>query len=31
MKMDGDVQTLIREIEVSTREADAFIASLPQS
>jgi sugar-specific transcriptional regulator TrmB len=29
-KMDAEVQTLIRDIEVSTREADAFIASLPQ-
>lgn len=29
VKMDADVQLLIRDIEVSTREADAFIASLP--
>ena len=29
-KMDADVQILIRDIETSTREADAFIASLPQ-
>jgi len=29
-KMDLDVQALIRDIEVSTKEADAFIASLPQ-
>jgi len=29
-KMDAEVQTLIRDIEISTREADAFIASLPQ-
>lgn len=28
-KMDGEVQALIRDIEVSTKEADAFIASLP--
>lgn len=30
VKMDADVQTLIRDIEISTKEADAFIASLPQ-
>lgn len=30
VKMDADVQVLIRDIEVSTKEADAFIASLPQ-
>jgi sugar-specific transcriptional regulator TrmB len=30
LKMDADVQTLIRDIEISTKEADAFIASLPQ-
>lgn len=29
-KMDAAVQLLIRDIEVSTKEADAFIASLPQ-
>lgn len=29
-KMDADVQILIRDIETSTKEADAFIASLPQ-
>lgn len=29
-KMDAEVQLLLRDIEVSTREADAFIASLPQ-
>jgi hypothetical protein len=30
VKMDADVQILIRDIETSTKEADAFIASLPQ-
>jgi len=30
LKMDADVQTLIRDIEIATKEADAFIASLPQ-
>ncbi|MBL8241545.1 MAG: DUF2959 domain-containing protein [Bryobacterales bacterium] len=30
VKMDADVQVLIKDIELSTREADAFIASLPQ-
>ena len=30
VKMDADVQTLIRDIESATKEADAFIASLPQ-
>ena len=30
VKMDADVQTLIRDIEIATKEADAFIASLPQ-
>ena len=30
VKMDADVQTLIRDIETATKEADAFIASLPQ-
>lgn len=30
IRMDADVQTLIRDIEISTKEADAFIASLPQ-
>lgn len=30
VKMNADVQTLIRDIEISTKEADAFIASLPQ-
>lgn len=30
VKMDADVQILIRDIEISTKEADAFIASLPQ-
>ena len=30
VKIDADVQTLIRDIEISTKEADAFIASLPQ-
>ncbi len=30
VKMDADVQILIRDIEASTKEADAFIASIPQ-
>jgi hypothetical protein len=30
IKMDADVQLLIKDIELSTKEADAFIASLPQ-
>lgn len=30
VKMDADVQVLIKDIELSTKEADAFIASLPQ-
>ncbi len=30
VKMDADVQILIRDIETSTKEADAFIASLPK-
>lgn len=30
VKMDADVQILIKDIELSTKEADAFIASLPQ-
>ena len=30
VKLDADVQTLIRDIEISTREADEFIASLPK-
>jgi len=30
VKMDADVQILIRDIETSTKEADEFIASLPQ-
>ena len=30
VKMDADVQILLRDIETSTKEADAFIASLPQ-
>lgn len=29
VKMDADVQMLVRDIEIATREADAFIASLP--
>ena len=29
IKMDADVQILIRDIEISMKEADAFIASLP--
>jgi hypothetical protein len=29
-KLDAEVHTLIGDIEISTREADAFIASLPQ-
>jgi hypothetical protein len=30
VKMDIEVQTLVRDIETATKEADAFIASLPQ-
>jgi hypothetical protein len=30
VKMDTEVQTLVRDIETATKEADAFIASLPQ-
>lgn len=30
LKMDSEVQTLVRDIETATKEADAFIASLPQ-
>lgn len=30
VKMDADVQILIRDIETSTKEADAFIASIPK-
>jgi hypothetical protein len=27
--MDAEVQTLVRDIEAATREADAFIVSMP--
>jgi hypothetical protein len=30
IKLDAGVQTLIRDIEISTKEADEFIASLPK-
>jgi hypothetical protein len=29
IKMDAEVQTLVRDIEAATREADAFIVSMP--